>query len=74
VFVCDPVILLFRCRDVTDGFDTSMHQQQGEVSIHFFCCASESPECFPFIFRAWPSAGISLCSPLDDKSEDVHLV
>lgn len=20
--LCDPVVLLFRCRDVTDGFDT----------------------------------------------------
>ena len=51
---CDPVILL-RCRDVTDGFDTST---RGSVNSFF---SGAFPECFPFIFRAWSSPGISLC-------------
>lgn len=53
---CDPVILL-RCRDVTDGFDTS--STRGSVNSFF---SGASPEWFPLLFRAWPSPGMaSVC-------------
>lgn len=61
VLTSTPVILLFCCRDVTDG---SIHQQLGEVSTLVLP---------PSVFRAFRAWSISLRSPPHDKL-DLHLV
>lgn len=51
VFVlCDPVILLFRCRDVTDGFDTISNK--GKVSTFLLVFPSR-----PSVFRSFSEPG-----------------
>jgi hypothetical protein len=53
VFVlCDPVILLFRCRDVTDGFDTISNK--GKVST--FSSGPSIPSR-PSVFRSFSEPG-----------------